>query len=283
MSEANLASSPFRKNNLFAWCIVPFDAKKRNPEERARMLASLGTKGLAYDWRNEHIPEFDAEIDALNRHGIDLTAFWIHCNAVNPLETPHQKTILDLLERRKIKTQLWVALDMPRGSENKSQEEKLSLATSAIGQLADAAQKIGCSVGLYNHGGWFGEPENQIAIIKRLNRPESDVGMVYNFHHGHDHLESFAELLALMQPYLMALNLNGMKTGGPQILALGAGDRELAMLEIVRESGYAGPVGILGHRADEDVQIVLSKNIAGLKKLLKQSGDTTALQSFDLP
>ena len=34
--------------------------------------------------------------------------------------------------------------------------------------LAEEAGKIGCSLALYNHGGWFGEPENQIAIIERL-------------------------------------------------------------------------------------------------------------------
>jgi sugar phosphate isomerase/epimerase len=279
ISESNSVSSPFRKDNLVAWCIVPFDAKKRGPEERAQMLETLGITRLAYDWRNEHIVEFDDEIDALNRHGISLEAFWIHCNAVNPLDTPHQKTILDLLERRNIKTQLWVYF-MMGGNEKKSQEEKLALAASAIGQLADEAQKIGCSVGLYNHGGWFGEVENQVAIIKRLARPEGDVGIVYNFHHGHEDLDCFAELMALMRPYLMAINLNGMQAGGPQVLRLGAGDRELGMLEIVRESGYDGPIGILGHHADQDVAISLTENLEGLKKLLAQLGDTAALQSF---
>ena len=32
----------FAQDNLMAWCIVPFDAKKRGPEERAEMLAKLG-------------------------------------------------------------------------------------------------------------------------------------------------------------------------------------------------------------------------------------------------
>jgi len=31
----------FSKNNLVAWCIVPFDARERGPEERAAMLRSL--------------------------------------------------------------------------------------------------------------------------------------------------------------------------------------------------------------------------------------------------
>ena len=32
----------FARTNLVAWCIVPFDAKKRGPEERAEMLSRLG-------------------------------------------------------------------------------------------------------------------------------------------------------------------------------------------------------------------------------------------------
>ena len=48
---------------------MPFDSKKRGPEERAAMLERLGFKRFAYDWRTEHIPTFDAEIeDALGAH-----------------------------------------------------------------------------------------------------------------------------------------------------------------------------------------------------------------------
>ena len=67
----------FARDNLIAWCIVPFDSKKRGPEERAAMLQQLGFKHFAYDWRAEHIPTFDAEIEALKRHGVALDAFWV--------------------------------------------------------------------------------------------------------------------------------------------------------------------------------------------------------------
>ena len=36
------AKELFRRDNLVAWCIVPFDAKKRGPEERAAMMEKLG-------------------------------------------------------------------------------------------------------------------------------------------------------------------------------------------------------------------------------------------------
>ena len=34
----------FARENLVAWCIVPFDAKKRGPAERVAMLKKLGFK-----------------------------------------------------------------------------------------------------------------------------------------------------------------------------------------------------------------------------------------------
>src|SRR5688572_17767316 len=50
-AEVKDTGSIFGKGNLVAWCIVPFDAKKRGPEERAEMLERLGIKRLAYDYR----------------------------------------------------------------------------------------------------------------------------------------------------------------------------------------------------------------------------------------
>src|SRR5262245_34774356 len=84
----------FARDNLMAWCIVPFDSRKRTPEERAVMLEKLGFKHFAYDWRAEHIPTFDAEIAALKKHGVALDAWWF------PTELNGEaRQILDALKR----------------------------------------------------------------------------------------------------------------------------------------------------------------------------------------
>ena len=160
----------FARDNLVAWCIVPFDSKKRAPEERAAMLERLGFKHFAYDWRAEHIPTFDAEVDALKRHGVALDAFWVAPGELNR----ESRIILDVLKRHGVKAQLWVLLDLgadkARGAE---QERRVAAAAAKLRPLADEAAKIGCTLALYNHGGWFGEPENQLAIIERLKRRAS--------------------------------------------------------------------------------------------------------------
>jgi putative heme-binding domain-containing protein len=269
--QSNPREKLFARENLIAWCIVPFDSRKRTPEERAAMLVRLGFKHFAYDWRAEHIPTFDAEIDALDRHGVSLDAFWVAPGELNR----ESRLILDVLKRHKKKIQLWVLLDMGAdrvtGAE---QERRIESAAAKLRPLAEEAAKIGCSVALYNHGGWFGEPENQLAIIDRLKKQGIlNVGIVYNLHHGHDHLDRFAKLLAKMKPHLVALNLNGMDQGvdrhGRKILPLGQGALDLDLLRTIRDSGYRGRIGILGHTMD-DALARLQDNLDGLDWLVPQ-------------
>jgi sugar phosphate isomerase/epimerase len=252
----------FAMDNLVAWCIVPFDAKHRNPEERAEMMHRLGFKRFAYDWRAEHIPTFDRELDALNKYGIRLDAFWFP-SGMEPEKEEQVRTILDFLRRRGVKTQLWLSLGLP---DKGTQEERVEAAARPIRWIAEEARKIGCSVGLYNHGGWFGQPENQLAILQEVGMPNA--GIVYNFHHGHEHLERFPELFAKMKPHLLALNINGMRKEGPKILGVGKGDRELEMLQLVARSDYHGLIGILGHREDVDAELALRENLEGLRGLM---------------
>lgn len=257
----------FDRSNLVAWCIVPFDAKKRGPEARAEMLARMGIFKFAYDWRAEHIPTFDEEIETLKRWNIALSAFWFP-GALND----EAKTILDVLKRHNVRTELWVSQGF--GDVQCTPEEhkqRIDAAVLALRPIVDAAADIDCKVGLYNHGGWFGEPENQIEIVKALNAP--NVGIVYNLHHGHAHLDRFPEMLKAMLPYLYCLNLNGMtKDGeakGQKIMPIGNGDLDLGLLRTIRDSGYKGTIGILGHTMD-DAEETLLDNLDGLEWLVPQ-------------
>jgi hypothetical protein len=257
----------FAPRNLFAWCIVPFDAKKRGPEERARMLKKLGITKFAYDYRAEHIPTFDAEMEALKANRIELLAWWFP-------ETLNDegRQILDVIKRHGVHPQLWVMGGGAPTKDAAEQEARLAAETARLRPIAKAAADIGCKVALYNHGGWFGEPENQIALIEQLAREGiSNVGLVYNQHHGHDHLDRFAELMTKMKPHLLALNLNGMTRdgdkSGKKIQRLGAGDEDARLLRIIQQSGWRGPVGIIDHRPETDSEETLQENLEGLEKL----------------
>lgn len=258
------AADPFAKENLVAWCIVPFDSQKRSPEDRAAMLKRLGFKKYAYDWRAEHLATFEREIAALKANGVELTAVWFP----RGLDKDGQ-FILDTLRKHHLKTQLWVMPANP--PEDLQPNHKLKFAVERLRPIAEAAAKDGHTVGLYNHGNWGGEPENQLAIIESLQLP--NVGIVYNLHHGHEHLDRFPEMLRKIQPHLLVLNLNGMVKGGDKagkkILPLGQGDLDLGLLKSIAASGYKGPIGILGHTQD-DAEERLQDNLDGLLWLVPQ-------------
>ena len=248
------AKELFRRDNLVAWCIVPFDAKKRGPEERAAMLEKLGFKHFAYDWRGEHVPTFEQEWDALVKHGVALDGFWVL--------PPGFPGTVEPMTKRGFKPSFW----LPVGAPNElDQDAKVKHAAAGLRPHAEAAAKLGCSVAIYNHGGWGGEPENMAAVCEAVNLP--NVGIVYNQHHGHDHLPRFKEALAKMLPHLKFLNLNGMTAEGDKkgkkIMVLGQGDLDVELARTICESGYAGPIGILNH-TDHDAEARLLDNLEGL-------------------
>ncbi|MEX2169381.1 MAG: DUF6797 domain-containing protein [Pirellulales bacterium] len=255
------------KDNLLAWCIVPFDAKRRGPEERAVMLKELGIRKIAYDWREEHIPTFDEELAAYARHGITLHAFWTPVGTDAPLSEPHWPVILDLIDRHKVTPELWVML-----GENLldplPEADRAQRAADILAPVLKAAAERNCRIGLYNHGGWFGEPDNQIRIIEALRAMKlENVGIVYNFHHGHEHAAAFPELAKRMTPHLMSVNVSGIRAEGPKILPFGSGDQELKMLQALEDAGYHGPIGILGHRDAVDARQSLQENLDGIERL----------------
>ena len=200
----------------------------------------------------------------LDRYGIGLQGFWVHPGELNE----QSQMILDLLERHNIQAELWVLIPDPPGQ---THQERVEAAVEQLRPLAQAAAEIGCSIGLYNHLGWFGEPENQLAIIEAMQM--DNVGIVYNLHHGHHQMDRFAQLLEKMQPHLMCLNLNGMvdaaDPGEHKILPIGYGERDLEILQTIIDSGYDGPIGILGHTMD-DVEERLQDNLDGLDWLKQQ-------------
>ncbi len=274
---ASAADSLFDQRNLAAWCIVPFDKAKRGPEERAAMLEKLGFTQFVYDYRAEHIPQWDTELEALKKHHITLLGWWFPT-----VLNDDAKKALELFKRHGVHPQLWVtgnggAIEVKDAAD---QRARVAKEVERLTPISTAAAEAGCKVALYNHGSWFGEPENMSAICEAMKaRGIKNVGIVYNLHHGHAHLERLDKVLPRMLPHLLCFNLNGMdnngEASGRKILPLGVGSEDVRVLRIVRASGYTGPIGILNH-TDEDAEGRLQDNLNGLRWLLPQLDDNPA-------
>jgi len=300
MGSSNVGSL-WAHDNLVAWCVVPFDAKNRGPEERGQMLEKLGFKKFVYDWRPVHVPTFDAEIEALKRHGINLIAWWFPFDA----DDPAAKATLEVFKRHDVHPQLWVALPRkgtatPKSANEMSPEEmhqaylrwmrqdltitpqeqevRVKQDADRINALVKLAAPYGSKVELYNHNGWFGMLGNQIAIIERLKElGVTDVGIVYNFSHArdefHDDTVKFPALWKKIKPYVVAVNITGTHMDRT-IVYPSQGDRELEMMRTIQDSGWRGPIGLIAEKGG-DAETTLRNYLVGLDWLaaeLEQAG-----------
>jgi sugar phosphate isomerase/epimerase len=248
-----------------AWCVVPFDAKRRGPVERAEMLQRLGFKNFAYDWRSKDVAAFDAEVRALHKHGINLVAWWFPTDAADP----NAKTILDVIQRHGIHPQLWV---MGSGSPTKNEAEQAQRTDNEaerIRKIVALAAPCGCKVELYNHNGWFGQPDNEVAVIERLKQKGVDgVGMVYNFSHGHGDMADFPAIWKRIERYVVAVNVSGM-VASQRLIPPSQGDKELDMLRTIAHSGWRGPIGLIAEQGG-DAEVTLANNLRGLAWLSQE-------------
>lgn len=260
--HASDAGDLFARKNLAAWCIVPFDSVKRDPAQRAEMMEKIGVTKIAYDWRAEHVPQFEQEILEYKKHGLEFFAFW-----------GSHEDAFKLFEKYNLHPQIWQSAANPPADLDR--EAQIKKAAEQLLPRVERARALGCSFGIYNHGGWGGEPENLVAVCEylRKNHDAKHVGIVYNQHHGHSHVGRFTEALAAMKPYLICLNLDGMAPDGDKrgmkILPLSEGEQDLGLLKIIADSGYKGVIGIIGH-TNHDVEMRLRDNLDGLDWLVPQ-------------
>ena len=80
--------------------------------------------------------------------------------------------------------------------------------TETQNEIMRAAFSAGVAELIARHG----EPQNLIKVCQHLRQHygASHVGIVYNFHHGHDAVKNFAADIRAMEPYLLCVNINGM-------------------------------------------------------------------------
>jgi sugar phosphate isomerase/epimerase len=265
-------TSLFSQANLLAWCIVPFDNRHRSPAERIAMLKRLGFAQYAWDWRQNHLKDLPEEIRLSRKAGVRLRAIWLWIDGdsdkVGRLGEGN-RAVMEAVNQAQLSVEFWVGFH-PNYFGQLDEAARVRRGAEMIAYLRDQAVVSHSTVALYNHGDWIGEPDNEIKIIQAVGDPS--VGMVFNFHHAHTMIDSFPNILPRMLPYLKAVNINGMRPGGPKILPIGQGTHERKMLHLLQQCGYAGPIGILGHVEDADVEDVLRANLEGLRVLTASEG-----------
>lgn len=249
------------------WCILGFDTEDRTPKQRIAMLKEMGISKYGYNKGKGHLDEMEEEFQLAKENDIEITSIFLWVNAkrdsIGKLSPSNQELLgnLNLVEQ---KPTIWLSFS-DNFFEEKSEEESLAFSVEMVRYVKSKADLLGCKLALYNHHGWFGNPYNQIKILEALK--DESITMVYNFHHAQEYVDEFPEIVKKMKPYLSFVNLNGVKKEGPQIITIGEGDHEFDMIQLLKAEGFDGPWGILGHIKTEDVEVVLKRNLEGLKLL----------------
>ena len=201
----------------------------------------------------------------------EITGWWSPTNPADPV----LRTTLEVFKRQKIAPALWV---MGSGSLTKTeaeQRQRVEEEAERLRQIVELAKPYGVSVHLYNHNGWFGIPDNEVAVIERLKeRGVTGVGMIYNFSHGHQDVADFAAVWKRMQPYVVAVNVTGMVPDGEaKLMPPSQGEQEQALLRVVLESGWRGPIGLIAEQGGDPAKVnpvvpVLEAPFAGMATLV---------------
>lgn len=263
-SEAQEAEDIWASSNLIAWEVPTFDLVKRSSEERAKMLEDLGFRNYAYlstgdplgkpDINTSQL-DIDEEIAAMRRHGIAFRAWYFWINVDDPADDPNVGRTLEAFKRHDIHPDIWLPqsfadphAESKEGFPSNPQEQSRRVTREAarVAALAKLVAPYGCRVSIYNHRGWFGMMDNQLAILDRLKELGiTNVGMVYNFSHAqspiHDDSQSFAELWARIKRHVTTVNVYITQP------------RHLEMVRIIQESGWNGSVGLLPFGGNSEI------------------------------
>ena len=231
------------------------------------MLKRLDFTQYVWDWRQEHLKDLPEEIRLSKEAGLRMRGVWLWIDDTQDQPGKlgaNNEAVFKAIEDSGTAMEFWLGFH-DNFFANLSDEARVKKGAAIVSHLRDRAKRSGGSVALYNHGGWFGEPENQVRVLTAAGG--DGLGIVYNFHHGHHQIDRFPEILTVMLPHLRAVNLNGMKPEGPKILTIGSGTHEKEMLRQLEKSGYQGPLGILCHVEDADAEDILRANLDGLKRI----------------
>lgn len=253
---------------FFAFCMDTHDSQKRTLEEQAALLAELGYDGAGHLW----LDDLKQRIDTLDARGLKLFQVYLQVN-IAPNATPYDPRLKEALALMKGRD-VMLALLMSGGSPSDPAGD--GRAVELVQEIAGLAADAGVRVVLYPHSGdWLERVEDGVRIVQKVNRP--NVGVMFNLCHWLkvDDERNLKPLLAAAMPYLFAVSIHGADRAaeihagtGNWIQPLDSGSFDVgALLQLLRELGYRGPVGLQCYGIPGDARDHLTRSIAAWHSL----------------
>ena len=229
-------------------------------EQYVTMLKDLGYNGTYYNGY-DGLPRMLQELDS---QGLRLYTFYtpVNLDGDKPKYDPKLKEIIELLAHRDATLWLHILSHKYKPSDPAGDEKAVEI----IREIADMAQPHGVRVALYPHFGlWLERCEDSVRLTRKVNR--RNVGAIFNLCHWLK-VSKGQNLLGLLQdslPYLSFVTINGADQGPTwkeliQPLDQGAYD-VYGVLEMLKDLGYNGPIGLQVYGIQEEPQDHLKRSI----------------------
>ncbi len=270
LPAAPLAAAEAVPPPFFAFCMDVHDAKKRTPAEQAALLKELGYAGAGHLW----LDRIDERIRTLDAAGLRLFQIYLRVDVSGRPGTGYDarlREVLPLLKDRDVMLALLLQKRKPRDPAGEAR------AVALVREIADLAKPVGARVVLYPHtGDWMERVQDALRVAEAVDRP--NVGVMFNLCHWMKTTPDAGELkdlLARAMPRLVAVSLSGsddvaaVKSGkGKWIRPLDEGTYDIgAFLALLRELGYAGPVGLQCYGLRGDARDHLARSMAAWRRL----------------
>jgi len=253
---------------FFAFCHDTHDAKKRSLAEQAALLKELGYDGAGHLWLGQ-VPE---RLKTLDEAGLKLYQVYVQIDLAPGKQAfdPKLKEVAALLKGRDTQIAVLVAGLGPSDPAGDAR------AVEGVRQIADIAREAGLKVVLYPHSGfWLEKVEDALRVVKKADRP--NLGVMFNLCHWLkvDEEKNLRPLLTAAMPYLWAVSIHGADKAdeihagkGNWIQPLGSGSFDVpALLALLKELGYKGPIGLQCYGIGGDAREHLARSMAAWKKM----------------
>ena len=250
------------------------DGKTRSAADQAALLKELGYDGFGTSGYPGK--EF---LDAFENQGLKVfnTYLTLSFDTAKPGLDPKLKEFVPRLKGHG--TALWVAIQgvTKDGVKLKpSAPEGDEVVVPALRELADLAQAAGVKIAFYPHTWfWTERVEDGVRLARKVDRP--NVGATFNLCHW---LKVEGErdpnpVLKEALPHLFFVSINGADSGDTKkldwnklIQPLGTGSYDVAaLLKMLKELGYTGPVGFQGYGIKGDSREILKHTMDGWKRI----------------
>jgi sugar phosphate isomerase/epimerase len=247
---------------LYAYCMDVADAKKRPFPEQVAMLRELGFDGVGYPlWLDDSM---DKNLQVLDRAGLKLYMVWTSLD-IGPKGQPCDPRVLAAL--RKLKGRPTTVSVLIRGFPP-GDRRGIEPAVKALRELGDAAAECGLRVSIYNHvGDWTDSVPFALEVVKKVDRP--NVGINFNLCHWLkvDGAKDYRPIVRDNAAKIFVAAINGAKVGSAEwtnglIQPLDQGDFDNpALLALLRQAGYRGPVALMCYGIPGDAREHLERSM----------------------